>query len=89
LASLNDALLGCLNMLRPDDWVCFNVGNSSKYLTCDMQKNMISWKDMPQKFEIENDDRKNTESRSLSMIEQSKTKSIVENFKHQAEQDLI
>ena len=54
-----------------------------------MQKNMISWKDMPQKFEIENDDRKNTESRSLSMIEQSKTKSIVENFKHQAEQDLI
>ena len=69
LAALNDALLGCLNMLRSDDWVCFNVGNSSNYLKCDKQSNIISWKEMPEKFEFCNEvgeERRGT-IRSLSL----------------------
>jgi hypothetical protein len=30
-------------MLRPDDYVCFNFGNSSQLMLCDEQINLNNW----------------------------------------------
>ena len=37
-------------MLRPDDYVCFNFGNSSQLMLCDEQINLNNWNIIMNKF---------------------------------------
>ena len=46
LDSLHDALINSLSMMKDDDLVLFNIGNSSSVLQCDMQKNISQWDDV-------------------------------------------
>ena len=44
VTKLQNALISCLRKLRPDDYVCLNIGNASEVLVCDNQKNIQQWR---------------------------------------------
>lgn len=43
IETLNQAIINGIKMLRPDDYVCFNFGNSSQLMLCDEQINLNNW----------------------------------------------
>jgi hypothetical protein len=43
LEILNHAILNGIKLLRPNDYVCFNFGNSSQVMLCDEQINLENW----------------------------------------------
>lgn len=49
--SLCDALINCLRELRDDDFVLFNIGNTSVRLLNDDQANIEDWDTVQNKFQ--------------------------------------
>ena len=45
-----DALIAAVSELKPDDFVCFNIGNSSLKLFNDNQALMESWQRVDEKL---------------------------------------
>lgn len=50
LTPLHDAIIKSLKYLKPNDLVCFNIGNSSKILECDCQSQIIKWETLPERI---------------------------------------
>ena len=51
VSALLEALLACVNMLGPNDYVCFNIANSSLKLFNDHQAQMERWQAVDCKFD--------------------------------------
>lgn len=50
LTALLNALEQCQDKLKPNDYICFNIGNSSHKMTFDFQKNITDWQKVMQQF---------------------------------------
>lgn len=40
---IHDAIIQFYNKLRPDDYICFNIGNEDQLLDNDKQRNLKTW----------------------------------------------
>lgn len=53
LAALQEAIHAFTRQLKPTDFICFNIGNSSRALLCDKQQYMENWQRVMQDHRFE------------------------------------